>query len=156
MGAGRLDRAIRATCADPDLLAEMDLVIERAGRSEELPYRWDAGGCLILAEAIRRVAGGELFGLFDEVDPDENEIAGEPDLESLNHVVVALPTDDYADAGGVRSLDALFDAAEGFGFTAPLLLPLSGADDPLLAGNGIAYDEALVTRVVARLHAELG
>lgn len=153
MSADPLAAAIAAVTTDPGLLARIDDVLERGGRPESMPYRWDAGGCLILAEAIRRVVGGELFAVCDEVDPDENEIAGEPDLSTIDHVVVALPDDRYADTFGVHDLDGLFDAALGFGFVSPVLYPLVDHADPLL--SGIIYDEALTAEVAQHLEASL-
>lgn len=148
MATDRLGPAIAAVCADPDLLAAMDEAIERFGRPESLPFRWDAGGCLIIAEAIRRVAGGVLVGACEEGDD------GEPDLASIDHVMVEFDDGTYADALGVRDLDrALDDVVEIGGFAAPVLVPLRGAEDPCLAG--IATDEPLTQAVAARLAAEL-
>jgi hypothetical protein len=144
----RLATAIAAACADAPLLAELDSVLERGGRSDALPFRWDAGGCLILAEAIRRVAGGGLVGAFEE------GIDGEADESTLDHVLVELADDCYADAFGVHDLDATFDTVvEVGGFESPVLLALAGHDDP--RAESIIYDEALTTRLAARLQTEL-
>ncbi len=148
MAADRLGAAIAAVCADPDLLAAMDEAIERFGRPDSLPFRWDAGGCLIMAEAIRRVAGGVLVGACEEGDD------GEPDLARIDHVMVEFDDGTYADALGVRDFDrALDDVVEIGGFTSPVLVPLRGVDDPALVD--IATDEPLTRAVAARLATEL-
>jgi hypothetical protein len=154
--ADRLSAAIARVVADEALLSDIDVVITRIGRDKDWAWSWSQGGCLIFAEAIRRVAGGELFGVFDEVDPDSNDIAGEADIDTLDHVVVALPDDRYADAKGVCDLDTLFGRVESFGFLSPVLLPLGSPDDPIITPLTIAYDEPLVERLVARLRAEMG
>lgn len=144
----RLAAAIAAVCADEPLLAELDTVLERGGRSDALPFRWDAGGCLILAEAIRRVAGGVLVGAFEEGDD------GEADESTLDHILVELADDCYADAFGVHDLDTTFDTVVAVGgFESPVLLALAGHDDP--RADSIIYDEPLATRLAARLQAEL-
>lgn len=152
----RLAAAIAAAIADEELLAALDTVLERAGRPSHLPYRWDAGGCLILAEAVRRVAGGTLVGAFEEgmiADDDGNDFA----TDSLDHVLAELPGGLYADALGVRDLDAaLDDVVEIGGFEAPVLVPLEGSADPLVAANSIPYDEPLATRLATFLAARLG
>ena len=152
----RLHDAIAAACADPDLLARMDAMLERVGRSEELAWGWDQGGCLVLAEAVRRVAGGTLMGVFDEVPADEEWSSGEIDEESLDHVVLELGDDAYADAKGISTFDALFDRLERTGdYLSPTLLPLDGVVDPRLGAVVIAYDESLAASVADRLRAEL-
>lgn len=148
MAPDRLGAAIATVCADPGLLAAMDGAIERFGRPDSLPFRWDAGGCLILAEAIRRVAGGVLVGACEEGDD------GEPDRASIDHVMVEFDDGTYADALGVRDLDrALDDVVEIGGFVSPVFVPLRGVDDPCL--TDIATDEPLTRAVAARLAAEL-
>lgn len=152
----RLDAAIAAACADPALLAAMDTMLERIGRSEELAWNWSQGGCLVLAEALRRVAGGSLIGVFDETVSDEEWRSDEIDAESLDHVIVELAPDLYADANGTASFDQLFDRVERSGnFLSPTLLPLDGINDPRLAAVLIAYDEKLVVALADRLRAEL-
>jgi hypothetical protein len=142
----RLAAAIAAACDDATLLAELDTVLERVGRSEALAWSWSQGGCLIIAEAIRRVAGGVLVGAFEE------GIDGEADESTLDHVLVELSEGAYADARGVRDLDAaLDDVIEIGGFESPILVPLDGAHDPRLAANVIAYDERLATRLTSRM-----
>jgi hypothetical protein len=146
----RLDAAIATVCADAELLAAMDAMLVRAGRSDTLPFRWDAGGCLVLAEAIRRVTGGILMGAFEE------GADGEADDTTLDHVFVELSDDLYVDAFGHCTLDTLFDrVVEIGGFESPVLLPLNGVTDPRLAAVVIAFDEPLTARLSARLRAEL-
>lgn len=152
----RLDAAIAAACTDPVLLAQMDAMLERIGRSEELAWGWDQGGCLVLAEALRRVAGGTLVGVFDETPVDEEWSAGEVDEESLDHVIVEFADATYADAKGTATFHEMFDRIERLNdFLSPTLLPLDGVDDPRLAAVLIAYDEELVQALAARLRAEL-
>ena len=152
----RLNAAIAAACADVDLLADLDTVLERVGRSEELAWGWDQGGCLVLAEAIRRVAGGTLVGVFEEEPADEEWSSGEIDEHSLDHVIVEFGDDHYADARGTATFNEMLDRIERLcNFTSPNLLPLDGTNDSRLAAVVIAYDETLVTRVADRLRAEI-
>jgi hypothetical protein len=152
----RLDAAIAAVTADPALLAQMDAMLERVGRSEELAWNWSQGGCLVLAEALRRVAGGTLMGVFDETTSDEEWSAGEIDEESLDHVIVEFTDETYADAQGTATFHEMFDRIERLNdFLSPTLLPLDGVDDPRLAAVLIAYDEELVVALADRLRAEL-
>jgi len=152
----RLDAAIAAVCGDPTLLAGLDTVLERVGRSEELAWGWKQGGCLILAEAVRRVAGGTLVGAFDEVPADEEWSSGELDESSLDHVIVELDDDCYVDADGVSSFHGMLDRIERLGdFISPTLLPLDGPGDPRLTAVVIAYDEELTAAAASRLRAEL-
>jgi hypothetical protein len=152
----RLSAAITAACADPALLTRLDTVLERVGRSEDLAWNWSQGGCLILAEAVRRVAGGTLYGAFDEVPADEEWSSGELDERSLDHVLVELGDGSYADALGTATLDGMLDRIERLcHFIAPTLLPLDGPHDPRLTAVVIAYDEPLVSAMADRLRAEL-
>ena len=152
----RLDAAIAAVCADPVLLAGLDTVLERVGRSEDLAWNWSQGGCLILAEAVRRVAGGTLVGAFNEEPADEEWSTGEIDELSLDHVLVEFGDDHYADAFGTATFHGMLDRIEQLcDFMSPSLLPLSGASDPRLTAVVIAYDEPLVAAVADRLRAEL-
>jgi hypothetical protein len=152
----RLDAAIAAACVDPTLLAGLDTLLARVGRSEELAWGWDQGGCLVLAEAIRRVAGGTLVGVVDEEPADDEWSTGEIDEQSLDHVVVDFGDDYYADARGTATFNEMLDRIERLcDFTSPNLLPLAGVHDPRLAAVVIAYDEALVVQVAGYLRAEI-
>lgn len=131
----RLERAIRGICRDPGLLAELG----RRGING-----WGNGGCLILAEAVRKTLGGEakLVGLR------------EGRSHRTEHVAVAM-TGWFIDGYGIRDRsDFLYDAETIGDYHHPNLVPFALAD----AGrHQIPYErhEDLVSLLADRLSAAL-
>lgn len=80
----RLTAAIAAAFADPALVAGFERLV--AGKIEHATKSWSAGGCLLLAEALRRLAGGEFIA-FSDFDP-----TGERRV--IEHIALELPTAD--------------------------------------------------------------
>jgi hypothetical protein len=116
----QIEAALAAVTADRALAARLRTVLAASGRRPDLPASWSAGGCLILAEALRRVVGGELLAVGEE------GIDGEIDPATIDHIVIAVGGR-YLDAHGAHlGEDALFEhLEEAGGFEVPVVVPIT-------------------------------
>jgi hypothetical protein len=119
----RLDRAIAGLIADPAI---------RATLARHSIRDWDNGGCLILAEAIRRIAGphARLAGLCERADG------------IIEHVACEIGGW-YGDWQGIRPWDELTGDAFDAGWRDPILVSMTIARPP----HSIPYNEALVVLI---------
>lgn len=99
---------------------------------------WTEGGCLVLAEALRRKYGGKLVGFF--IDEDG--------LDDLWHVGLELPDGRILDINGPKSWDKAIDDFENASFASPSTIEVSLED----AMQTIPYSEGVVDSVVEALN----
>lgn len=137
---------------EADLLSRLRRVAHAQGRNPHWPCDWGQGGCLILAEGVRRLVGGDLVGVSDEYAEFDEEYDG----GRASHVVLrtSLQGEDvYLDSHGhYRDERELVGALMRRGFSEPELFPYK-TDDHI--EDEIPFDEGLVARLTERLDAAL-
>jgi hypothetical protein len=138
-----LEAALTEVRADPDLRQRLKIGLRLAGWRARDPS-FTIGGCLVLAEALRRLGGpearlvalGEMGGAASEAPM------------ALEHVVMER-AGWYIDAGGVRPGDELVGAAQAEGGFHELLARTFELAEA--SAHHLFYDPALTERVERRL-----
>lgn len=148
-----LAAAIRIVAAERWALERLKPLLVAQGRSPHWPSTFTNGGCLIFAEALRRVIGGELIGILEFDDEDDTY----DDVTAVSHVVVRLPTNRgplFFDAtGALGDVETLRVIYPNFGLSDNAqLIPFSPADGP---ANEIGFDERLTHDLAIALRAAL-
>ena len=100
---------------------------------------WSEGGCLVLAEALRRKYGGKLVGFFME---------GENAAEELWHVGVEIPDGRILDIDGARSFDGAADKFRDATFGEPGMEYVSLEE----AAKTIPYSDTTVDAVLEAIN----
>lgn len=100
---------------------------------------WSEGGCLVLAEALRRKYGGKLVGFFME---------GEDAAETLWHVGVEIPDGRILDINGASSFDRAADNFKGATFAEPGIEYVSLEE----AAKTIPYSDTTVDAVLEAIN----
>ena len=146
-----LGAAIRIVAEERWALRRLKPLLVAQGRSPYWPSTFTNGGCLIFAEALRRVLGGELAALIEYDDEDDSF----DDETAASHVVakVATPTGPlFLDATGpIGNERDLMGRAQVFGlsdFAHPI--PFTVADGP---DHEIGFDERLTADLAIALRA---
>jgi hypothetical protein len=151
----RLRAAVATAFADPALVAGFETLVE--GKIEHATKSWSAGGCLLLAEALRRLVGGELIGFSDF------DAAGERRV--LEHVALELSTPDGTQLVDERGywdddlalIDYLYSVCE---WEEPKLAypgqnALASWSVETATAEGLLFDEALCAQLTTVLAREL-
>ena len=148
-----LTRAIEIVVAERWLLERLKPLLVAGGRPPEWISTFLNGGCLIFAEALRRVIGGELVALIEFDDEDDRF----DDETAASHVLVKLNT-----PAGPRFFDArgplgderkLFSQISLFGLSDyAQLIPFDLTD---AKDHEIGYNEELTHDLAIALRAAL-
>ena len=151
----QLRTAIATAFSDPTLVDGFDALYH--GKIEYATKSWSAGGCLMLAEALRRLAGGTLVA-FSDVDA-----AG--DSRAIEHVALEVATPDGTqlvdergywddDLSLINYLYAVCDWEDPELFY-PGSNVLATWTVETAAAEGLLFDEALCAQLTAILAREL-